>query len=46
MLVKVTPKTYRTIFKLFEKMEEEGQEVPVFSLEMELEEAVKFFSKL
>ena len=46
MLVKVTPKTYRTIFKLFEKMEEEVQEVPVFSLEMELEEAVKFFSKL
>lgn len=27
-------------------MEEKGQEVPDFSLEMELEEAVKFFSKL
>lgn len=46
MLVKVTPKTYRTIFKLLKMMEEKGQEVPDFSLEMELEEAVKFFSKL
>ena len=46
MLVKVTPKTYRTIFKLFKMMEEKGHEVPDFSLEMELEEAVKFFSKL
>ena len=46
MLVKVTPKTYRTIFKLLKMMEEKGQEVPDFSLEMEFEEAVKFFSKL
>ena len=45
-MVKVTPKTYRTLVKCLKIMEEKGQEVPDFSLEMELEEAVKFFSKL
>lgn len=46
MLVKVTPKTYRTIFKLLKMMEEKGQELPNFSFEMESKEAVKFFSEL
>ena len=45
-MVKVTPKTYRTLVKCLKIMEEKGQEVPDFSLEMEFEEAVKFFSKL
>ena len=45
-MVKVIPKTYRTLVKCLKIMEEKGQEVPDFSLEMELEEAVKFFSKL
>lgn len=46
MIVKVTPKTYRTIYKVFEIMEKKGQGIPDFSLEINLEEAVKLFSEL